>query len=575
MLRETEVDGVHTLIVPATGPMRAGLTFRVGRADETLASSGITHLVEHLALFRHGLSDYHYNGATGPITTHFHVEGAEDVVAGFLTAVGESLTDLPLERLATETSIVRTEAAGRPRSNADQLPLWRYGARTYGLLSYEELGLSRLSAEDLSQWVATWFTRENAVLWIAGDDVPAGLKLDLPSGERRPVPAPSSALPVTPAYALGPAGGVAYDTVVRRRVAASLYVGVLERELFRQLRQEGGYSYAPRASYESRGDGYAVITAVADALPDKYGAVLGGVLDVLAQFQFGRIAEADVDAVRTKAIEALRHPELEAAWLPRSATNVLTGHPNPTPDEFAAQLRAVTLADVQEVAREAAGSALVMAAREVEWAGYAPAPTGSPAAVPGRRFASLQGDDQAIVVGPAGVSAIGDGAVSTVRFDACSAALAWPDGARQLIGHDAMQIRVEPTLIKDGAAAVAAIDAGLDPHLVLPRPARAPDRIPQPEAPTKPARPRPSGVQAALSILCIVAASVVGCIAAICTLVIISADPATNPDDADFRSGSFIATIVLLWLFVAVMIGCAVRVRRPSRSDPPHRTATR
>jgi hypothetical protein len=42
------------LIAPGPGPLSAGLVFRVGQADETLAWSGITHMVEHLALFRHG-----------------------------------------------------------------------------------------------------------------------------------------------------------------------------------------------------------------------------------------------------------------------------------------------------------------------------------------------------------------------------------------------------------------------------------------------------------------------------------------------------------------------------------------
>ena len=55
--------------------MHAGLIFRVGRADETLARPGITHLLEHLALHRHGLADYHYNGATGRAITHFHIAG--------------------------------------------------------------------------------------------------------------------------------------------------------------------------------------------------------------------------------------------------------------------------------------------------------------------------------------------------------------------------------------------------------------------------------------------------------------------------------------------------------------------
>lgn len=60
--------------------------------------------------------------------------------------------------------------------------LWRYGAQTFGVTAYPEWGLTMLTAEEIRVWVERYFTRENAVLWIAGADVPAGLKLKLPSG---------------------------------------------------------------------------------------------------------------------------------------------------------------------------------------------------------------------------------------------------------------------------------------------------------------------------------------------------------------------------------------------------------
>lgn len=75
-------------------------------------------------------------------------------------------------------------------------------ALDYGLVSYPEWGLSRLTADDVRRWIATWFTRDNAVLWVAGE-LPGGLRLPLPPGARRAVPVPLSALPVTPAYFTG------------------------------------------------------------------------------------------------------------------------------------------------------------------------------------------------------------------------------------------------------------------------------------------------------------------------------------------------------------------------------------
>ena len=49
--------------------------------------------------------------------------------------------------------------------------------------------------------------------------------------------------------------------------------------------------------------------------------------------------------------------------------------------------------------------------------------------------------------------------IGTVRCDSCAALLAWPDGARQLIGHDAVMARVEPTLYRDAGRVVAEVDA--------------------------------------------------------------------------------------------------------------------
>lgn len=94
-IHHTEVDGIPTLFAYATGPMRAGLVFRVGVADETLAGAGITHLVEHLALHRQGLADYHFNGATKAAFTHFHVEGAEHEIVAYLDGVCTSSSICP------------------------------------------------------------------------------------------------------------------------------------------------------------------------------------------------------------------------------------------------------------------------------------------------------------------------------------------------------------------------------------------------------------------------------------------------------------------------------------------------
>ncbi|WP_436523878.1 M16 family metallopeptidase [Actinoplanes sp. HUAS TT8] len=488
MIRRLEVDGVPTLLAPTTGPMHAGLAFRVGLADEPLTRRGITHLVEHLALYSFGVADYHYNGATGVEHTYFHMRGAEADIVKFLNGVCAGLRDLPMQRLEVEKEILRTEENGRGEAATDGLALWRYGARDYGMPAYPEWGLTGLTPADLQAWVAHWFTRENAALWIAGPDVPAGLRLALPSGARRPAPRPSSALPVRPAFFHGPANVVAWNAVVPRRPAASIFTGVLERALFRSLRQESGLSYTVQTDYDPRGDGTAVLTALADALPEKQDAVLGGFVDVLAEARAGRIDPAEVTAVVNQRCEDLTRADEVGARLPGLAFGLLAGRAPQSVDEVLAELRAVTPAEVAEVGRLAVEDGLLMTPGRTtaDWAGYAAAPDSSPEAVPGTSYASLDRPERRLIAGEHGVSAVDPETVVTVRFDRCAAVLTWPDGARRFVGEDGIQVHVEPTLIGHGHAVVAALDSRVRPELRVAMPPRDPSRIPVPRPPAMP-----------------------------------------------------------------------------------------
>ncbi|MGW8488025.1 M16 family metallopeptidase [Streptomyces sp. NPDC055886] len=481
----TEVDRIPTLLAPTSGggPVTAGLYFRVGAADETLATAGLTHLVEHLALHRHGVSDLHYNGSTAATHTHFVVSGTAEEVVAYLNGVCASLRDLPVERLATEREILRTEQAGRSRGPNHQLPLWRYGARGYGLASYPEYGTLHLTADAVRDWARAWFTRDNAVLWMTGDTVPEGLDLTLPAGQRKPLPAPTSALPVTPAYLTGGSGGVVLDGIVRRTSAASLFAEVLGRALFTDLRQKGGYSYAADCEYHPRDTDHATITAYADALPQKQDAVVGGFIDVLARMCAGTIAQAELDSAQAKRLKLYETPDLGAAALPSYALNVLTGHANLTPDEHRAELVAVTVEDLRDVARELHASALIQVpGRPVDWAGFTEAPQWSaPASDPaGTVHRSRQSDAVSLTVGPEAVTLVTPGGQISVRYDACAAMRVFPDGARHLIGFDAFVAEVEPTLYaKLTPDRMAVIDAAVPAAAVVPMPERDPDEIPQ------------------------------------------------------------------------------------------------
>ncbi|WP_455352480.1 M16 family metallopeptidase [Streptomyces sp. SYSU K217416] len=552
---ETEVNGIRTVLAHRPGPLSAGLFFRVGRADETLATSGITHLVEHLALYRHGIGEVHYNGSTAATYTHFEVHGSPDEVVAYFNGVCAALRDLPLERLETEKEILRTEAAGRGHGANHQMALWRYGARGYGLTSYAEQGLWGLGPDAVRAWAQTRFTRENAVLWITSETLPEGLDLTLPSGRRWPAPAPTSALRGTPAYFHGDDGVVVLDAVVRRSTAAGLFADVLGRELFRDLRQKGGYSYTAAADYCARDADFATITALADALPQKQDAVVGGFVDVLAKLRAGRIDQADLNSVRNAKLKIFDTPDLAAARLPSYAVNLLTGHRNMSTETSRAEIEAVTVADLHAVAREVASDALLQVPdRGADWAGFTEAPSQSAGVVTGRRHRALDNDEVTLLIGADGVSMTAPRNQVTVRYDECAVVHAYPDGGRRLTGHDGFSLSVEPTLYRLTPEDVAYLDSCLPAEAVVRMPARDPERIPRPRPKDRSRSgpgPRGAGVpgSAGLWVLTVLSA-VVGTFTLILTAAEFDTSLTPTPDWT---------VLVLFWFFTACCVVPAVR----------------
>ncbi|MFI5937205.1 insulinase family protein [Actinoplanes sp. NPDC051494] len=474
MIEQLVVDGVPALLAPTTGPMHAGLAFRVGAADEPLARRGITHLIEHLALPGGG---YHQRGTTGARYTYFHRSGPEAEVVAFVNGVCAALGDLPMDRLDREKDILRAESAGV----GDPLTIRRYGARDHGTPGFPEFGLDGCTEEVLRAWAAEYFTARNAVLWVAADHLPEGLRIALPPGRRRPLPIPSAVPMTRPAYFTGPDGTVAWNAVVPRSAAALVCAGVLDRALLHSLHEESGLSCVADTAYEPLGDGTTMITASAEAPPRDQAAVLGALVDVLSDLRVGRIDPADLGAVVEQGVAALERAESRAARLPGQAFAVLTGRPVQPVEEAVAELRAVTRADVTAVAVAAWHDGLLMTPRGThgDRAGFTAAPRSSVPAVTGTGYGSLTDDRARLVAGPEGVSLVAaNGDSATVRFAACEVVLAWPDGARRLIGSDALSVSFDPASYAGADAVVALVDASVPAARRVGMPAREPAATP-------------------------------------------------------------------------------------------------
>ncbi|WP_326628033.1 MULTISPECIES: hypothetical protein [unclassified Streptomyces] len=212
--------------------------------------------------------------------------------------------------------------------------------------------------------------------------------------------------------------------------------------------------------------------------------MVGGFVDVLARLRVGRIEQSELDSARAKILKVYDTPDAGAARLPSYTLNLLCGHRNLTPDEHRAELAAVTVGDLRDVARELHSTALIQVpGRDVEWAGFTSAPQWSTTsrALAGTTHRSPGNDDVALVIGPRSVTLRTPGGEITVRYEACAALQVFPDGARHLTGLDGFTVAVEPTLYdRLGPDRVAVIDAGVPATAVVRMPERDADSIPRP-----------------------------------------------------------------------------------------------
>jgi hypothetical protein len=481
-----QADGVPVLLAPRAGNTAGGIIFRVGSAHETLATSGITHLIEHLALRDQVLSDAHLNGHTHADVTVFHVAGSMSDVVAYLNDVCAALRDLPVDLIETEKDILRSEAEGRSTGFAGRMRINRHGARGFGLAGYGERGLDRITADEVLGWSATRFTQENALAWISADALPEGLDLRLPTGRRRPAPVLTNVLPDTPVYLAGLRDGVAFDTVVPRGYAAQIASGVLREVLHRDLRGNADIASTLDVGYEILDDDLARVSVTVQAADDRPDGAVGGLADALGGLRF-HVAPDDLAAARAEALDEIAAVASAppADLLPALAHRLISGSPLVGPAQARAKIEQVTADDVRAVASEMWSGALWFGPGVMDWAGIAPAPVWSQERGRGRTFRRKDAPDVALVLAAEGVSLVTpDGAV-TVRFDDCVLLECVPDGARVLTGADGFRIVIEPTLYEALGVwdVVQHVDPRVSGSVTVRLPARDPGDIPVAEPP--------------------------------------------------------------------------------------------
>lgn len=467
-VHRTEFSGLPAYWGIGQGPFAVGVVFRVGRADEVATHSGITHLVEHLALPAVGSTDVDFNGAVSSATTWLWATGERDAALRFMQQTLAELSDLP-KRVETERGILLTEAAGRGDSAFGIASCLRFGPVRHGLIGYPEFGLRWLDHARAQEWSRERFTRANAALWMIGEP-PDDLDLRLPEGIRWPVPPPEPMpeMAFPSVYPLSGDGFVAAGMLMERSTAGHVVAGVALERARQTLRYERGLSYSVDLIWEPLSADVAHVVLVGDCRQGserEAGALLRRVLEELAESGPSELELAREVEERRKRASDTGHL---GGHLFAAAAGELLGRDFASARQLVAEAREVTPASAMDALRAGLETALLLTQDERwqpvgRWASY---PLFSEQAVSGRTFKpegpwSREGQNRKtrVVAGSDGVSFVNaEGHPITVEFDDCVALERWPDGLRVLWGRDATRLSLHPAGWTFGAQLIPLID---------------------------------------------------------------------------------------------------------------------
>jgi zinc protease len=464
-ITRTTVGDVPTYWSAVDGPTTAVLSFRVGFADETLASSGLTHLVEHLAM--RGLENerFTWNAAVTLHRTFFFARGTRDEIARFLRHVCASLTSLPLDLVEDEKGILEVEAGSRESNEATALSDIRFGPAGPGLSEYKQFGLYTADEESVAAWARSRFVAEDAALWLTAD--PEGLSLDLPHGvvhlAADPIPLGIS-LPA--AVAMG-RQSVGIDMLGPRSWAMSTGIAVAAQRGLARARHSAGISYGVEAMYEPFGPATAQVGLSASCKPEDAKqalAILERVLNQLAdegpdaEEMAQSISERDQGFADPAAVPGILDQLVE--------TELIRGRVDTLADIMAGY-RNVSPSAVSGAVRTALSTALVCSPTGLARPGLAAYEPPPPSPIKGEKFpkqGALQLGRDCMIQGREGIAHRLKGKfLSSILYADCELVLI-DGGGRVLVGRDGRQMRIFPGDWGMGQKMILGIDKAIPPH---------------------------------------------------------------------------------------------------------------
>lgn len=450
-------------------PLTAHLIFRVGVRDETFMTTGLTHLVEHLAMSSIPDLRQSHNAGVELTFTSFMASGKPDSVGSFLTAVCSALTAPDLGRLDVEKKVLTAEGSGTvPPASAEHLR-HRFGLSSLGLADVSPPALEALEPAEVLGHMRRNFTAGNAALALSGAP-PRGLRLELPAGpDRRPV----TAKPLRMALPMwfeqgGPLLGLSFevpaDTEARREAARTL-ARIACRRALRILRQEHGWIYDIDCLHFFEDDGRGVLCFESDPTMQHAEDVRLGLLEILRDLSLNGPTAEELSIEAAEVQEYLEDPASAIEAAVAAAESHLLGRAAVSPEDKRALAEGVTpeacravLQRLEETAifgmpegtRPGDGSIQSDTDRAVDWLGgkeFRRGVRGTFAGVPG---------GSKLFVGEKGVTLSTDYTASITWDDLVGVAVG-RDGLVTLIGKDSQQIHLRETWFSNGRQAIDTI----------------------------------------------------------------------------------------------------------------------
>jgi hypothetical protein len=468
-IRRTVIDGVPTFWIEAEGPCYAGLVFRVGQADETVSTRGVSHLVEHLAMGTVGEPPYGCNAAVGMSTATFWARGSAEEIGSFLQTVCAGLSNLPADRTGLEARVLRTEAVGRSLGPVPRMAWLRYGFTGLALSWLPEYFLNDPQPERVVEWAASRFTGGNCVLWVVGR-LPDGLRLPLPAGPRYPLPV-SRQIPGLPLPAAlgGDDECISIGFESERTSTSTTVIRIAANRLRTQVRHERGLTYQVAGDREPLSTTRAHNMLWLTCLEEQAEAVQTELLNILGDLAAGGPTEQELADDLTAFMRQGTDPDGRVQDVAAAAEYELVGMPASGFADLVEERRAVTAAGCATELEAMLATAILNGARVSSQhlpPGFNLYPTTCPP-LAGRVFRPVSArwpweKTNVVIVGPDGISyATPNGRAASVRWADCVALVLRNDGTRTVLGSDGFSVELKPGAWKEGSDLVRLVDQAI------------------------------------------------------------------------------------------------------------------